>query len=81
MQGNSRDCPLVQHAHEVARLRSRGLSYREAVIKLKEPSAAVDSVKTYSQGSTSIDTEVNLSIPKSYSGALKKKCHCIVLFA
>ena len=48
------------------------MSYREAVIKLKEPSDAVDSGKTYSQGSTSIDAKVNLSLPKSYSGALKK---------
>ena len=42
------------------------------MIKLKEPSAAVDSGKMYSQGSTSIDAEVNLNLPKSYSGALKK---------
>ena len=54
-RANSRECPLVQHAHEVEQLRSRGLSYREAVIKLKELSAAVDSGKMYSQGSTSID--------------------------
>ena len=71
-QANSRECPLVQHAHEVERLRSRGLSYREAVIKLKEPCAAVDSGKTYSQGSRSIDAEVSLILPKGYSGALKK---------
>ena len=43
-RANTRECPLVQHAHEVEWLRSRGLSYREAVIKLKEPSAAVDSM-------------------------------------
>ena len=67
------ECPLVQHANDVELLRSRGLSYREAVIKLKEPSAAVDSGKTYSQGPTSIDAEVNLSLPMSYSGALKKR--------
>ena len=42
------------------------------MIKLKEHSAAADSGKTYSQGSTNIDAEVNLSLPKSYSGALKK---------
>ena len=76
-QANSRECPLVQHAHEVERLRSRGLSYREAVIKLKEPSAVVDSGKTYSQGSTSIDAAVSLSLLKSSSGALKKvTLHC-----
>ena len=63
---------LVQHAHEVERLRSRGLSYREAVIKLKDPSAAADSGMMYSHGLTSIDAEVSPSLPKSYSGALKK---------
>ena len=70
---NSWECPLVQHALEIERLRSKGLSYREALIKLKEPSVSADSGKTYSQGSTSSNAEVDLRDAKSYSGALKKR--------
>ena len=67
----------MEHAHEIERLRSRGLSYQEAVIKLEELSAAVDSGKTYSQGPTSSNVEMNLSLPRSYNGASRKgTMHC-----
>ena len=36
-RANLYEYTLVQHAHDVDWLRSRGLSYREAVIKLKGP--------------------------------------------
>ena len=34
-RANSRECPLVQHAHDIEKLRSEGLSYQDPLTKLR----------------------------------------------
>ena len=75
-RANSRECPLVQHAHDIEQLRSRGLSYQDALTKLKEPGA--DGNLRKRNFSTPLkfresNSEGNISQPFSYRDALTKK--------
>ena len=86
-QANSCECPLVQHAHDIEQLRSEGLSYLDALTKLKEPGMAGNLRKlnysthpqskrnfsTNSQSPRNSNNEASSSLTLSYRDAWEKK--------